>query len=270
MGFLVIDPLCGMAGDMFCAALLDLGVEEDGMLAVMRKAAVFLGGGEIRVRGLERYGTRGKLLSCEYPAQTASVDSETLRQGLLRVCAETGILGRYGEFAERAFSILEQAEQAAHAKLEKHAAGHGVPHRHVHLHEAQDILVDIAGSAWGLQRLRVDLDHVKALSPVMVGGGEVRFSHGRFTVPAPAVAEVIALYRIPTAPGPHQTELFTPTGAALLAALNPEYGKRAGTAAGSGNAIPAAARRGVGFGTKILPHKQGDPAAALYLYYRNG
>ncbi len=297
MGFLLIDPLCGMAGDMFCSALLDLGAEEEKMLGIMRRAAMFLGGGEIRVRSLERYGRRGMMLSCEYPARAEAVDSDLLKQGLRRVCSESGIRGGYRKFAERAFMILEKAEQAAHAKLDKHAAGHGAPHRHVHLHEAQDILVDIAGSAWGLQRLDVDLDRVSAFSPVMVGGGEVRFSHGSFPAPAPAAAEIIALYGFPTAPGPHQTELFTPTGAALLAALNPEFSERGSAAAGppgrsgsgavsqvfrpatsepetparkpgvSGFDIPATARVGVGFGTKILPHNPGEPANALYLYF---
>ncbi|HIC87859.1 MAG TPA: tRNA (N6-threonylcarbamoyladenosine(37)-N6)-methyltransferase TrmO [Anaerolineae bacterium] len=106
----------------------------------------------------------------------------------------------------------------------------GVPHRHTNdvpaLHEAQDILIDLVGAAWGLQALGVDLTRVVCLSPVQVGGGWVDSSHGRLPVPAPATAAILRRYAIPFAPGPVEAELLTPTGAAILAALRPTFQPR--------------------------------------------
>lgn len=57
--------------------------------------------------------------------------------------------------------------------------------------------------------------------PVSVGGGCVICSHGKLSVPAPAVAVILRESGIPWHGGPLDTELFTPTGAAILAALKP-------------------------------------------------
>ncbi len=54
-------------------------------------------------------------------------------------------------------------------------------------------------------------------TPVAAGDGEVEMSHGTYPVPAPAVVEIAegASWRLRG--GPVETELLTPTGAALLA-----------------------------------------------------
>ena len=54
-------------------------------------------------------------------------------------------------------------------------------------------------------------------SPVNVGSGFVNCAHGRFPVPAPATAEL--LKNLPVYSAHVQVELVTPTGAALLRAL---------------------------------------------------
>ncbi len=103
----------------------------------------------------------------------------------------------------------------------------GIPHSHAGeeavLHEAQDMLLDVVGAAVGLQSLRVDLHEVVCLSPVSVGGGTISFSHGVLPAPAPATTAILKRYRIPHVAGPVDVELLTPTGAALLAALQPRW-----------------------------------------------
>ena len=113
----------------------------------------------------------------------------------------------------------------------------GIPHDHPGrgaLHEAQDIILDVTGAAWGLQALNVDLDTITCLSPVQVGGGTTEMtSHGRLHAPAPATEAILREYRIPYAPGPVEAELLTPTGAAILAALTPIFlSRESGTPAG--------------------------------------
>jgi len=131
----------------------------------------------------------------------------------------------------------------------------GVPHQHATeeavLHEAQDILLDIMGAAKGLEFLRVSLDDVECLTPISVGGGVVRFSHGTLPVPAPAVAAILKRHRIPHVSGPEDVELLTPTGAALLAAFRPKWRPR------EMGPECQVARRGMGLGTRVLKTTNG-------------
>lgn len=87
------------------------------------------------------------------------------------------------------------------------------------LHEAQDIIIDIMGAVTGLQELGVQ-PRALLTCPVSVGGGHVHCSHGTLSIPAPATTIIIEEYNIPWKKGPIEMELFTPTGAAILAALN--------------------------------------------------
>jgi tRNA-Thr(GGU) m(6)t(6)A37 methyltransferase TsaA len=88
----------------------------------------------------------------------------------LRTLDETG-LGNDGWLAE-----------SDHLELHRQ----GIPHHHAKeeavLHEAQDILLDVMGAAKGLEVLGVSLEGVACLTPVSVGGGQVRFSHGMLPV----------------------------------------------------------------------------------------
>jgi uncharacterized protein (TIGR00299 family) protein len=75
-------------------------------------------------------------------------------------------------------------------------------------------------------------------SPLNVGGGTVKCAHGIFPVPAPATTEL--LKGAPAYSSGVQAELVTPTGAAILRALNVEFApmpamtiERAGYGAGS-------------------------------------
>lgn len=86
------------------------------------------------------------------------------------------------------------------------------------LHEAQDIVIDIMGAVAGMQLLDIE-PCAELLAPVSVGGGHVHFSHGILPVPAPATSIIIEQYGLKWKKGPLEKELFTPTGAAILAAL---------------------------------------------------
>ena len=105
-----------------------------------------------------------------------------------------------------AFVLLAEAEGRIH----------GIPAEEVHFHEVGgiDAIVDIACCAAAVDAL--DLDGWYC-SPVNVGSGFVNCAHGRFPVPAPATAEL--LKNAPVYSAHVQVELVTPTGAALLRAL---------------------------------------------------
>jgi uncharacterized protein (DUF111 family) len=107
--------------------------------------------------------------------------------------------------------------QHAHEEKETHPHHHDIPE--AWLHEAQDILIDIMGAVMGLQLLSAPVK-AELTNPVSYGGGSISFSHGTLKVPAPATEIMIKNNNIPAQAGPIDTELFTPTGAAALSALN--------------------------------------------------
>ena len=98
---------------------------------------------------------------------------------------------------------------------------HGVPVDQIHFHEvgSMDAVVDITAVCFLMHEL--DVDRIVA-SPVHVGSGTVRCAHGVLPVPAPATAYI--LKNVPVYGGKIQSELCTPTGAALLKHFVEEYG----------------------------------------------
>jgi len=137
-----------------------------------------------------------------------------------------------------------------HLRYHKEGILHSHSTEEVVLHEAQDILLDIMGAARGLELLQVDLEKVVCLTPVPVGGGSIRFSHGTLPVPAPAVSAILKSRQIPHVSGPLMTELLTPTGVALLAALKPRWQARE-------IKMNSMERFGLGLGTKTLESLNG-------------
>jgi len=98
---------------------------------------------------------------------------------------------------------------------------HGQSAEQVHFHEvgALDAIADVVGTCAGFVHLGVDR---VVVSDVSVGGGTVASEHGRLPVPPPAVVEL--LRGVPSAGGPVDVELCTPTGAALLTTLADGWG----------------------------------------------
>jgi pyridinium-3,5-bisthiocarboxylic acid mononucleotide nickel chelatase len=146
------------------------------------------------------------------------------------------------DFALRTFDLLGHAE----------ARIHNVPVDEIHFHEvgAVDAIVDIVAASAGIHHLGIDAWHC---SPLNVGGGMVECAHGTFPVPAPATADL--LRGMPTYSAHIEKELVTPTGAALLRALNPTFGPQPamrvdqiGYGAGSRNPVgfPNALRLSIG------------------------
>ncbi len=116
---------------------------------------------------------------------------------------KSSLTARQKDLAKRIFLKLGEAE----------ASVHGVDLAKIHFHEvgAVDSIVDIVGSAVGLDLLGVDRFEA---SPVPTGRGWVKAAHGRMPLPAPATAEL--LRGVPLAESMVEGEMTTPTGAAIL------------------------------------------------------
>jgi uncharacterized protein (TIGR00299 family) protein len=62
-------------------------------------------------------------------------------------------------------------------------------------------------------------------TPVSVGGGLFKFSHGTVSSPAPATLAILASKNFPLKGGPVESELATPTGASILVNLADEVSR---------------------------------------------
>jgi uncharacterized protein (TIGR00299 family) protein len=112
--------------------------------------------------------------------------------------------------AKRIFRLIGEAESEVH----------GIPVERIHFHEisAVDSIVDIVGSAWLLDRLGVERCFSE---PVCTGFGTARMAHGEMPLPAPATA--LLLRGMPSYKGDERGERTTPTGAAILRSLEPDF-----------------------------------------------
>lgn len=112
------------------------------------------------------------------------------------------------ELAMKIFDILAEAEAKAHA----------VPKNQVHFHEvgAVDSIVDIVAVAVCIDNL--DIQEV-IVSKLCEGMGTVCCQHGVLPVPVPAVANILETHQLRVQFLDVQGEFITPTGAAIVAAL---------------------------------------------------
>lgn len=124
-----------------------------------------------------------------------------------------------GEIAAliRSLSISERAKRDAIAVYDLLARAecrvHGVPMKDIHFHEIGE-LTSVAVMV-GACMLMDELAPSRVMaSPLNVGGGTVRCSHGIMPVPAPATGELIR--GIPVFSRGEDGELTTPSGAALV------------------------------------------------------
>jgi uncharacterized protein (TIGR00299 family) protein len=209
MSTLYVEPFSGMAGDMFLAALLDLG-DPRFRLEDLRAFARALVPGEcsIELETVWRGNLSGQLLTLrtresETTPHRRYADIELLVNGA-PLSAEVRV---------RALSVFRRIA-AAEARV------HGTTPDAIHFHEvgAVDTLIDVCGAALALERLGI----ADVLCDVPVTGtGTVLCAHGEMPVPTPAVAEL--LRGRPLAIRGGGGERLTPTGAALLAELTASF-----------------------------------------------
>ncbi|MBV9999081.1 MAG: LarC family nickel insertion protein [Verrucomicrobia bacterium] len=255
-----LDPVGGIAGDMFIAALLHAFPEhQDGLFAAV-DAMRLPGLRACRVEAHRNHGLHGLRFLVEVDGaqagdgdaedhhtgehQHASVpwpapDAAPVRHGHGHVTWRE-IKGLIGDallpagvksHALGIFGLLAQAEAQVHGIAEEHVAFHEVG--------ATDSIVDIVGAAQLIAVLDAGLWSIGSLP---LGTGRIRTAHGLLPVPAPATAWLLEGFPV------HQDgidgERVTPTGAAIVRYLGCRpLGRRISQ---------ALLRSGTGLGTKSL------------------
>ena len=116
------------------------------------------------------------------------------------------------DLAKRIFLRVAKAESKVHNK----------PLDEVHFHEvgAIDSIVDIVGTAILINKINPD----KIISSIVNDGyGFIECAHGTMAVPVPATSEIFANSNVKFRQIDIDTELVTPTGAAIIAELAEDF-----------------------------------------------
>ena len=223
-----VNCAAGVAGDMLLGALIDAGA--DASVVEDTVSGLGVSGWTIAFDRTQRGGIAAThaVVKTEAGEQPHRPVSEIRR--LLDAAALTA---RVRDRARRVFDTLAAAE----------AEVHGVPADEVVFHEvgAIDAIVDVVGVCAALDALGVER---LVSSPIAVGHGSVRTSHGELPNPPPAVVRLLATRDAPIIGVDTTMELSTPTGVAILVALADSFGAFPSIAVesagwGAGTADPA-------------------------------
>lgn len=215
---LVIDcAACGVAGDMVLGALIGLGANIDKIVSAIKTLEKpEYGYGTIQVK-IEQV-MRGEFKATRI--DVTSQNSSKKRASELVNIVEDGVKSlevseKAKMFASKAIRTLVSAEADLHKAAFENA----------HLHEVAlvDTAAEIIGVAVAVEDLGLFEGKIYS-TPLAVGGGTFKFSHGIVSVPAPATLAILQSKNFPFHGGPIEAELATPTGAAVLVNLVDKVG----------------------------------------------
>ena len=198
-----IDPLGGLAGDMFLAAALDADLLDPQELEAVLHS---LGVGPVRI--LAKEVQRGAIMATHVHFEGWNEEEEKDHRHLSVILDMIGASDLPEPVAERAKGMFRRLGEVE-------AGIHGIPMEKVHFHEcgALDSIFDFVSAAWVIEKTEASW----SAAPVSVGEGTIQTDHGTIPLPAPASAEL--LEGLPVAPRAVDAELVTPTGAAILRTL---------------------------------------------------
>ncbi|MDD5382987.1 MAG: LarC family nickel insertion protein, partial [Candidatus Margulisbacteria bacterium] len=200
------DCPSGLAGNMVLGALLDAGLSAKELAGELRKLEIRKSKSEtnykLEILKTKRHGLAGTYFNVK-------VNPEKQQRGLadiLAIVRKSRLSNNVKALSSRIFRRLAEAE----AKV------HGIPVSKVHFHEvgAVDAIIDIVGTAIGLEKLGIEKVYC---SPLPFGKGKIKHAHGILPNPAPATAEL--LKGVPIYQENVKGELVTPTGAAIITTI---------------------------------------------------
>ena len=205
MKLVYFDCFSGISGDMTLGALVDAGCDAAQLRSELQ--ALSVPGWELTAEKVWKNGLAATYVRVKAEDQT----KHRSLSAILQILKGSHLANPVRERAAAIFTKLGEAE----------ARVHDVPIEKIHFHEvgALDAIVDIVGACIGFHALGVERF---ACSPLNVGGGTAKMAHGVLPVPAPATANL--LQGKPTYSNGVQSQLVTPTGAAIVATLCDSFG----------------------------------------------
>ena len=226
---LYLECCARISGDMFVAALLDLGADECALREALESLP--LSGFQIEIKRVRKVGLDvcdfHVCLDAAYENHDHDIDylygtgndreacidahehhAHRTLQDVIQILDAAKLTVRARDLAVRIFEILGEAE----------AKAHGTTADQVHFHEvgAVDSIVDIVAAAVCVD----DLGIREVVVPVLYEGvGQIRCQHGVLPIPVPAVVNIAQAHQLKLHVTSAHGEYITPTGAAIVAAL---------------------------------------------------
>ncbi|MFX1451901.1 MAG: nickel pincer cofactor biosynthesis protein LarC [Promethearchaeota archaeon] len=230
----------GISGDKFLGALIDLGVNIktiQSKISIIENYLEGVSGISLSLVNDTQDKFNAKKVQIEFSEKQKHRTGTELIEITNKCLNDIKLSDTAKEYALSVIKILIKTE----AKI------HNTTQEKVHLHEtgSVDTLIDSIGSAVALENLNL-FNKVKwFVLPVAVGSGNINFSHGLVSAPAPATLEILASNNIEITGGNINEELTTPTGAAIIASLEMK----------SISHLPTMKIESIGYGagTKIFP-----------------
>jgi pyridinium-3,5-bisthiocarboxylic acid mononucleotide nickel chelatase len=199
------DLIGGISGDMFVAALIDLGLPLGKLKAELKKIPTLKFA--LRTSTKSVHAVRATQFQVICPRQETPRSWRQIR----RLIERSQLSSKIKVSSIDIFARLAKAE----------ANIHGVAVDKVHFHEvgATDSIVDIVAAAIGVADLKIDR---LEFSRIPLGHGVTRSQHGPLPAPGPATMEL--LKGLPSFGIDLESENVTPTGAAILKTLGCDFG----------------------------------------------
>ncbi len=205
MRTLYFDCFAGASGNMILGALIDAGLEPERLVKEIEKLG--FDGYEIEITKVDRSGISSTHVDVRVPQENKHRHLHHIE----KIIDDSELTDSVKDRAKKIFLRLAEAE----AKV------HGIDVAKVHFHEvgAMDAIIDVVGACIGFEMLGIEQF---ACSKIHVGSGFVMMEHGKFPVPPPAVAGLLA--GVPIYSTEIEGELMTPTGAAIISTSSTSYG----------------------------------------------
>ena len=222
MKTLYFDCSSGISGNMTLGALLEIVGDDNYLLNELKKLNIE--GYRIEISKKVKNGITGKYVDViledddhhhnhehHHDHEHHHHEHRNLND-VNEIIDKSSIDDKSKDLAKRIFLRVAKAESKVHNKsLEE-----------VHFHEvgAIDSIVDIVGTAILINKINPD----KILSSIVNDGyGFIECAHGTMAVPVPATSEIFASSNVKFRQIDVDTELVTPTGAAIIAELAEEF-----------------------------------------------
>ena len=252
MKTLYFDCSSGISGNMTLGALLEIVGNENYLIEELKKLKV--DGYKIKISKKIKNGITGTYVDVilqEEHSHGHNHDHEHEHHhehrnlnDVYSIINNSTIDEKSKDLAKRIFERVAKAEAKVHNKtLEE-----------VHFHEvgAIDSIVDIVGTAILINKINPD----RIISSIVNDGyGFIECAHGTMSVPVPATSEIFANSKVKFRQIDVDTELVTPTGAAIIAELAEEF-----------TTLPAMVTEKIGWGAGFKDLKIPN---VLKVYYGN-
>ena len=206
MKILYLDCFSGISGDMFLAALLNCGLPRTVLKRELSRLS--LDPYTLSITPAQRMNITGYHIQIK--PRTKKHHHRGLRE-IKRIITGSQLTTQVKELSLSAFERLALVEAKIHHKKISE----------IHFHEvgALDSIIDIVGAAIGIDYFKFDK---VCASPLPLGSGFTTSEHG--VIPLPSPATLALLKGVPVYGTSLNTELVTPTGAALVTTITKSFG----------------------------------------------